>query len=63
MFELWDDAEGVVIFKGTEDEVKARYLEELDKGEIAEMNLFFEAPDGSQYAWNRNVNPPEWGEI
>lgn len=63
MFELWDDAKGEVIFTGTEDAVKARYMEELDRNVIAEMNLFIEAPDGSQYAWNRNINPPDWEEI
>lgn len=63
MWELWDDRAGTVIASGTEAEVKQRYLLELEKGEIAEMDLFIEAPDGTQYAYNRNVKPNRWDEI
>ena len=62
-WELWDDRKGSVVDSGTEEQVKQRYLDELQKGEIAEMDLFIEGPDGRQYAYNRNVKPPSWDEI
>lgn len=62
-WQLWDDRKGEVVDSGTEDQMKYRYMIELEKGDIAEMDLFVEAPDGTQYAYNRNVTPPRWDEI
>jgi hypothetical protein len=62
MWELWNDATGKVVDTGTEEEMKARYFSEIDGG-VPEMDLFIEGPDGSQYAWNRNRQPPGWDEI
>lgn len=62
-WELWDDGQGAVMFSGTEKEVKGRYMDELAHGDTPERDLFIEAPDGTQYAYNRNMHPHRWDEI
>ena len=62
-WELWDDRKGSIVDSGSEEEMQRRYLQELEKGDIAEMDLFIEGPDGRQYAYNRNVVPHRWDEI
>ena len=60
---LMNDSNGDQLLEGTEDEVKTRYREVADAGAIQEMDLYFEDPDGEQFAWNPNVDPPRWDEL
>jgi hypothetical protein len=58
---LFRDSTGDVLAEGTEQEVKAAYR----KAETIEVagDLYIEAPNGAQLAWNPNIIPAGWDEI